>query len=111
MMEWGDRGLKEGEDVLRALRDEGSTAYEMHKVMEPLGARFTGLLADALDIAIAQRDAAIEACEAARAMLEETVGMQVGNGHRVIKVDIETQMRVESRLRAAIRKARGEGEP
>ena len=48
MMEWNDVGLKSGEDVLEALR-RGGTANEMHKV---LGERASGLIADALDIAL-----------------------------------------------------------
>lgn len=68
MMEWGDRGLKDGEDVLAALMEsktgpnEGGPAYEMHKIMEPIhGRRITGLMADALDLAIGMvKEAAVQ---------------------------------------------------
>lgn len=52
MMEWGDSGLKDGNDVLRALEGgDEHAAFEMHRIMAPgHGERFTGLMADALDI-------------------------------------------------------------
>lgn len=62
MMEWGDYGLKAGEDVLEALAKTGATPHEMHKVMAPVhGTRFTGIMADALELAIRERDALAEA--------------------------------------------------
>lgn len=74
MMEWGDHSLKSGEDVLKALREDRDTAFDMHAVMEPVHrARFTGLLADALDLLLIQEAEARAAFHEASAALRKSM--------------------------------------
>ena len=109
MLEWGDRGLKSGEDVLDALNaftgDPSNAAYRMHDDMKSAGERFTGLLADALDVLRAQ----VRKMTEDREMLAQGLGQMIeglgqfyAGGPQALAADPKSAMGLVRTVRAQL---------